>query len=72
MPDQKYTPEPGEIVVVSEIPKCNFCDELGPYDFPTRLGPWANGCETHWKQYRVSPSLGVGKGQLWITKEQVA
>lgn len=67
----KIKPEPGKVCVVSAIPACNFCQDgtPGPYDFATTLGPWANGCEAHWKQYRVGP-LGVGSGQLWITEEE--
>jgi hypothetical protein len=67
-----YTPKRGEIVVVDEIPACNFCQNgtPGPYDFATVFGSWANGCELHWLQYRVGP-LGVGSGQLWITPDQV-
>lgn len=69
-----YRPEPGKVVVVGSIPDCNFCQDgtPGPYDFKTTLGPWANGCEAHWKEHRASGSLGVGQGQLWITKDQVA
>lgn len=68
-----YTPEPGRVVVVQEIPACDFgCGEPGAYDFKTRMGPWANGCEAHWEQYRASETLGVGKGQLWITPDQAA
>lgn len=72
MPDQKYEPKRGEIVVVDNIPDCNFCQDgtPGPYDFATRMGSWANGCEKHWQQYRAG-SLGVGSGQLWITEDQV-
>jgi len=66
----KYKPEKGKIVVVSSIPQCNFCDKPGPYDFATQMGPWTNGCEQHWQQYRVGP-LGTGSGQLWITEDQV-
>lgn len=62
------TPEPGKVVVVSTIPGCNFCADgtPGPYDFRTVAGPWANGCEIHWLQYRAEPELGVGKAQLWV------
>jgi hypothetical protein len=69
----KYKPKRGEIVVVPSIPPCNFCKDgtLGPYDFATRMGPWANGCEQHWKTYRASMHLGVGSGQLWITDDQI-
>ena len=67
-----YTPKRGEIVVVRDIPECNFCQDgtPGPYDFHTVHGPWANGCERHWQLYRVG-DLGVGTGQLWITEDQV-
>ena len=58
-------------------PSCDFCrlwlgqEVPGPYDFATRQGPWANGCEYHWTTMSASPELGVGKGQLWITADQV-
>lgn len=66
------TPTPGVVCVVEAIPDCNFCQDgtPGPYDFATRMGPWANGCEAHWKEHRAAPDLGVGKGQLWITPVQ--
>ena len=69
----KYKPKKGEIVVVGHIPECNFCQDgtPGPYDFATRMGPWGNGCERHWKMYRAASTLGTGKGQLWITADQV-
>lgn len=70
----KYKPRRGEIVVVPSIPPCDFCAEPkdpGIYDFATRMGPWANGCEAHWKLYRASAELGVGTGQLWITDDQI-
>jgi len=70
---QKYKPKPGVICVVPSIPSCNFCNDgtPGPYDFATRMGPWANGCERHWKQHRANPKLATGSGQLWITEDQV-
>lgn len=69
---EKYKAKKGEVVVVERVPECNFCQDgtPGPYDFATRMGPWANGCVRHWKEYRVGP-LGVGTGQLWITLDQV-
>ena len=42
----------------------------GIYDFRTIMGSWAHGCTTHYRQYRAFPSLGVGKGQRWITADQ--
>lgn len=65
-------PEKGKCVVVERIPDCDFCMDgtPGPYDFATKMGPWAHGCDEHWERYRVGP-LGVGSGQLWITKEDV-
>jgi hypothetical protein len=63
---------PHQVILVSSIPRCNFCDAPGPYDFKTRMGPWANACEKHWKAYRASATLGTGKGQLWVTVDQVA
>jgi len=71
MSTKKYKPERGKIVVVPSIPQCNFCEKPGPYDFATRMGPWANGCEQHWRMYRQGPTLGVGQAQLWITDDQV-
>jgi hypothetical protein len=65
----------GEVCVVSSIPNCDFCNQEGtktpgPYDFKTRFGPWAHGCEDHWKLYRAFDSLGVGQAQIWITKDE--
>lgn len=66
-------PKKHQIVVVSHIPACNFCEDGTPglYDFATTMGPWANGCERHWKMYRANYELGLGKGQFWITQDQV-
>lgn len=72
MSETKAKPEPGKVVVVPAIPDCNFCQDgtPGPYDFATKMGSWANGCERHWKRHRARPALGVGSGQLWITEDQ--
>lgn len=69
----KHKLVPHEVILVSSIPACNFCEDgtPGPYDFATRMGPWGNGCEAHWKLYRANDTLGTGKGQLWVTKDQV-
>lgn len=70
-------PIPHEVIVVSDIPNCDFCSQKGvtkpgPYDFKTYMGPWGHGCERHWEAFRESQKLGTGMGQLWITKAQVA
>ena len=67
---------PHEVILVSSIPNCNFCEQNGlivpgPYDFKTAMGPWANGCATCWMLMSAYPELGEGKGQLWVTKEQL-
>jgi len=63
-------PEPKEIphqvIRVVSIPKCDFCEQRGPYDFKTRMGPWAHGCEKHWVEYRAAAWLGLGLGQYWF------
>lgn len=75
-PIKTYKLIPHEVIQVSSIPACNFCAmsgkvEPGPYDFKTKMGPWANGCEAHWLEHRAFESLGTGVGQLWITEDQV-
>jgi len=66
-------------VTVSTLPRCDFADEGGcstqppaaRYDFRTAFGPWANGCERHWRQYRATPQLGTGHGQRYhLTTEE--
>lgn len=59
---------------VAVIPKCDFCrhpsggrkEVPAQYDFKTRGGAWAYGCEEHWKKYRFYPDLGTGKGQKLV------
>lgn len=60
-------------VTVDKLPHCDFCARDGnefpaKYDFKTRMGPWANGCEGHWVYYRAFPALGTGKGQKLVLK----
>jgi hypothetical protein len=65
---------PGKVAIVKHIPMCNFCapdgvETPGPFDFATRMGQWAHGCENHYKLYRAAEGLGVGKAQLWIERD---
>lgn len=58
----------GTVAYVHKLPLCDFCKERGinrpaEYDFKTRMGPWANGCEHHWITQKAFTELGVGKGQ---------
>ena len=56
------------IVKVKTLPQCDFCMDEAQYDGKTILGPWANMCPTHFKQFGVG--LGLGQGQELIpTKE---
>lgn len=55
---------------VSELPKCDFCDEQARYDGKTVMGPWANMCVLHFGQYGTG--LGTGRGQELVVKPIVA
>jgi hypothetical protein len=63
-------PVPGKVCIVDHLPRCVFCVSDTPlpgvFNFATRMGPWANGCEQHYLLYRASEGLGVGKAQLWL------
>jgi hypothetical protein len=70
---ENYLPVQGKVCIKDSIPDCYFCDvdgvqNPGPFDFATRMGPWANGCEKHYRQFRATSSLGVGMAQLWIQR----
>lgn len=67
---QTMKPKPGFVVEVSSLPKCDFCEREARYDFRTRMGPWAHGCDEHWTLYGTG-RLGVGSGQMLITHEEV-
>lgn len=62
----------GNICVVDEIPKCDFCDMPGHWDFGTKFGPWAHGCNKHFVEHRRASGTGVGKAQLWVTDDDQA
>lgn len=57
-------------VVVDELPKCSFCGRPALYDFRTRNGQWAYGCQFHYSIYSMFLTLGTGKGQRLILKER--
>ena len=48
-------------VKVIRIPNCDFCESEAKYDGKTRLGPWANMCSMHFKQYGLGLGLGLGQ-----------
>lgn len=52
------------VAKVTRIPKCDFCGKEAKYDGKTQMGPWANMCETCWKQHGVG-KLGTGLGQKY-------
>ena len=57
-----------ETTVVS-LPACDFCNQDGHsraarYDGKTAMGPWANMCQAHFRQYGVG--LGLGRGQRLV------
>jgi hypothetical protein len=56
-------------VTVTALPACDFGPEPAEYDFKTKFGPWANGCERHWKEMRAFPTLGTGQGQKLVVRQ---
>ena len=64
----------GTIAYVKEAPLCDFCKQGGVerkalYDFKTSWGPWANGCEVHYRTNRLHTELGIGYGQKFVVGE---
>ena len=53
-----------ESVVVTALPKCDFCTETAKYDGKTRMRIWANMCQAHMDEYGIG--LGTGRGQLLV------
>lgn len=51
---------------VARLPRCDFCGKEAEYDFKTKMGPWANGCQEDWEQNRYFTGLGLGMGQKLI------
>lgn len=67
-PASSPTPEPGVVVAVKSLPSCDFCPERAHFDFATKMGPWANGCVSHYYEFRAASSLGTGKGQRLVKR----
>jgi hypothetical protein len=63
-----------DTVFISAPKPCDFCKTAGvkrdaKYDFRTSWGPWANGCEMHYRTNRAHTELGTGHGQLLVVGE---
>ncbi len=65
----KNPAKPHTEVIVTRLPKCDFCGSTVRYDGKTRMGPWANMCPAHFKMYGYG--LGLGKGQKLILKNPI-
>jgi hypothetical protein len=51
-------------VIVSALPKCNFCGDTARYDLRTLFGSWANFCEKCRLDVAIhGNTLGTGQGQ---------
>lgn len=64
-------PKSGTLAYVSVVPECDFCGtnhQEALYDFKTKMGPWAFGCEAHYVANRAHPELGIGKGQKLVLR----
>lgn len=63
----------GTQVDVLSLPHCQLCAANGihaipaHYDAKTIWGPWANMCESCFKQFGVG--LGTGKGQRLVIRD---
>lgn len=55
---------------VAKLPECNFCSEPALYDFKTKMGPWAFGCQKHFDIHRLFDTLGTGRGQKLVVEEE--
>lgn len=58
----------GTEVSVDRLPACDWCGGPAHYDFKTRFGPWAYGCDEHYSSMRLFPDLGTGKGQKLVER----
>lgn len=69
LPTTNPEPAPGLVVALPALPTCDFCPGEAHYDFRTRFGPWAYGCEQHYLDNRAHDELGVGHGQRLIVRQ---
>lgn len=51
-------------VEVVNLPNCDFCGEVANYDARTKVGPWANMCQSCFENFGVG--LGLGAGQRLV------
>lgn len=71
----------GEHVKVPALPDCDICKHPtygtgakapARFDFRTLTGQWANACAPHYLEWRSSPMLGTGRGQLLLLEGETA
>lgn len=62
--NKMYQPLENQVILVTELPKCDFCTQKAEYDGKTLSGPWTYMCKTHFKTEGIG--LGLGKGQQLI------
>ena len=48
-------------VEVVNLPNCDFCGEVADYDARTKVGAWANMCQTCFTSFGVGLGLGLGQ-----------
>ena len=53
--------------------RCQFCGEDHEvwYDYKTKMGPWAYGCESCYSKTRMFLKLGTGMGQKYVKGQKV-
>ena len=66
---KQYKNRSDYFAVLSELPKCNFCDKVARFDIRTVFGPWAYACYDRFVNYGVG--LGLGYGQILVLPEEV-
>ncbi len=62
---------PARYIIMSKLPQCQFCEEVARYDFRTKSGQWAYGCDKHYLLHRMHENLGIGQGQLLIRESDI-
>jgi hypothetical protein len=61
----------GTRTTVGRLPICDFCENHAEYDFMTTSGHrWAFACHRHWRQHRLHPDLGPGRGQKLVVQPE--